>query len=59
MNRRFLLSQDLSSGRFPGVHNRSYKGVNQKPDTGGTCSHCFLSLNGPKRLSISLSKLFA
>lgn len=31
--------QLLSSTRsISGVHNRSYKGVNRKPDTGGTCS---------------------
>jgi hypothetical protein len=23
----------------PEVHNRSYKGVDRKPDTGGNCSH--------------------
>lgn len=44
MNRRFLLSLVLQ-----GVHNRSYKGVSCKSDTGGNYSLGSLSLNGPEQ----------
>ncbi|MNV84559.1 hypothetical protein D3C71_1784400 [compost metagenome] len=56
MSRRFLLVpgvlRSASCRRLPGkVHNRSYKGVKRKPDTGGNYSRTF-PLSGRTEKSI-------